>query len=578
MSRRKQFYSSDEAVAEILRQLDEDADSDTDLEENAIEVSAEADILEEVMDNTIPESLINNITQRDKESSDESEDDYFVNESNDGDATNLAMYKSRDGTFWSKNSSNSSQGRRGVENIVRAQGGATRFILNRVDTSKDVFEELLGISSLLNIQKYTVAEAKRQGNNTFDLSIDELKAFLGLCIIRGVIKGRDKPLCSFWENSYGRRIFGETMARNKFQLVLRYIRFDEKATQTQRRGSDKFAAIRELWERVMLNCQNAFFPHANVTIDKQLFPCRSRCPFIQYMPQKPAKFGIKFWMICDVDTYYVLQAFPYTGKTDRIEEGLGDHVVMKLMNPYFETGLNVTTDNFFTNLSTAKKLKKHKITMVGTVRQNRKEIPEEIKFDKKDELYSSRFLFSASENIMMCSYKAKKAKNVYLLSSMHNVGRVDDGDPKRRPEAILFYNETKGGVDTADEMLRGYSTKAASRRWPLAAFFNLLDIVCLDAYVICKDVGIENVSRRRFLLQLGEALCDVERKRRKPSTLRLPATVGNHSGDYELPDNKRTSCRSCQKNKTRVRCENCKAFVCGTCSKPVCLKCLPETE
>ena len=56
--------------------------------------------------------------------------------------------------------------------------------------------------------------------------------------------------------------------------------------------------------------------------------------------------------------------------------------------------------------------------MVGTVRKNRKEIPEEIKLDNKDELYTCRFLFSASANIMMCSYKAKKAKNVYLLSSM----------------------------------------------------------------------------------------------------------------------------------------------------------------
>ena len=84
----------------------------------------------------------------------------------------------------------------------------------------------------------------------------------------------------------------------------------------------------------------------------------------------------------------------------------------------------------------------------------------------------------------------KKAKNVYLLSSMHDAGRVEAGDPKRRPEAILFYNETKGSIDTntANEMLRGYSTKAASRRWPLAAFFNQLDIVSLDAYVICKDV------------------------------------------------------------------------------------------
>ena len=286
----------------------------------------------------------------------------------------------------------------------------------------------------------------------------------------------------------------------------------------------------------MLNCQREFFPHVNVAIDEQLFPCRSRCPFIQYMPQKPAKFGIKFWLICDVDTYYALQAFPYTGKTDRIEEGLCDHTVMKLMNPYFDTGLNVTTDNFFTNLSTAKKLKKHKITMVGTVHQNRKEIPEEIKLDKKNKLYTSRYFFSASENIMMCLYKAKKAKNVYLLSSMHNVERVEEKDPKRRPETILFYNETKGGVDTADEMIRRYSAKAASMRWPLAAFFNLLDIVCLDAYVICKDVGIENVSRRCFLLQLGEGLCDAEHKRRKPSILRLPTAAGNHSGDVELPE------------------------------------------
>ena len=125
------------------------------------------------------------------------------------------------------------------------------------------------------------------------------------------------------------------MARNKSQLVLRYIQFDEKAKWTQRRGTDKFAAIKELWESVTMNCQKAFFPHANETIDEQLFPCRSRRPFIQYMPQMPAKFGIKFWMICDADTSYVLQAFPYARQTDRIEEGLGDYVVMKLMKPLF---------------------------------------------------------------------------------------------------------------------------------------------------------------------------------------------------------------------------------------------------
>ena len=92
---------------------------------------------------------------------DENEDDCFENGNNDDEATIITIYKSRDGTVWSKISSNSSQGRRCVENIVRAQEGTTRLIRNRIDTSTDVFQELLGMSSLLNIQNYTVAEAKR---------------------------------------------------------------------------------------------------------------------------------------------------------------------------------------------------------------------------------------------------------------------------------------------------------------------------------------------------------------------------------------------------------------------------------
>ena len=59
-------------------------------------------------------------------------------------------------------------------------------------------------------------------------------------------KGQDEPVYSIWENSYRRKILGETMARKKFQLVLQYIRFDEKVTRTQWRGTDKFAALREL--------------------------------------------------------------------------------------------------------------------------------------------------------------------------------------------------------------------------------------------------------------------------------------------------------------------------------------------
>ena len=71
---------------------------------------------------------------------------------------------------------------------------------------------------------------------------------------------------------------------------------------------------------------------------------------------------------------------------------------------------------------------------------------------------------------MILYYKAKKKKDVLLLSPMHTASVVNEDEAKKNPEAILYYNSTKGGVDTADERLRCYSTKAASRRWPLAAF------------------------------------------------------------------------------------------------------------
>ena len=73
------------------------------------------------MDGIVTESSINNINQRNEESSDESGDECFENGNNDDEATIITMYESRDGRVWSKISFNSSQGRRCFENIVRAQ-------------------------------------------------------------------------------------------------------------------------------------------------------------------------------------------------------------------------------------------------------------------------------------------------------------------------------------------------------------------------------------------------------------------------------------------------------------------------
>ena len=188
-------------------------------------------------------------------------------------------------------------------------------------------------------------------------------------------------------------------------------------------------------------------------------------------------------------------------------------------------------------------------------------------------MYSSTFLFTPPEvNIMLLNYKAKKNKVVNLLSSSHKTTTVYYGEQKK-PQAILDYNATKGGLDTADEMLRTYSTKAASRRWPLAAFFNLVDITALDTNIICADISISTCSRCDFLIKLGESLCSAERSRRQKAQYILRLKRIRQGEDEDLPPSKQTKCRLCQSNKTKVKCANCLLFVCGKCSAQVCHNC-----
>ena len=48
-----------------------------------------------------------------------------------------------------------------------------------------------------------------------------------------------------------------------------------------------------------------------------------------------------------MQTHTVFQALLDTRKTDRIEQGLGSQVLMKLISPHFNTQLNVRTDILF---------------------------------------------------------------------------------------------------------------------------------------------------------------------------------------------------------------------------------------
>ena len=133
-----------------------------------------------------------------------------------------------------------------------------------------------------------------------------------------------------------------------------------------------------------------------------------------------------------------------------------------------------------------------------------------------------------------------------------------------------FYNNNKYGVDMLDSMCRQLSTKSGCRRWPLAVFFNILDLAGVNAWILFKEKTHSRISRRNFLQQLSKELRkDVDDEaqvvRQEPGTvLESRVTCQIHA--------------NCQKNRTVNLCRQCKRPVCGKCQAVVCLLCFDQPE
>jgi len=105
-------------------------------------------------------------------------------------------------------------------------------------------------------------------------------------------------------------------------------------------------------------------------------------------------------------------------------------------------------------------------------------------------------------------YQCKKAKSVIILTTLHpDVEVSSENNTKKKPETVLFHNKTKAGVDVVDQMSRKYSVKAASRRWPVHVFYNVIHLAIINSWVLYKETCRSRISRREHMQRVAEELC-----------------------------------------------------------------------
>lgn len=380
----------------------------------------------------------------------------------------------------------------------------------------------------------------------------ELRAYIGLLYIAGLMKSGHLPTTVLWSKKFGPVAFRNTMNKNRFEFLTRCLRFDNRNDRIYKKVSkkitikgkgrtqipkvkitkvyaDKFCPFREVWEMFNRNCRRSYRPSNRLTVDETVLGFDGRVSFKKYNPNKPDRRGMEIQTLCDSSTAYYIHGEPYLGaqaaeqddpsepstsstpstpsassisaRTDITEP---TKTVLKLTEPFHDQPNRkiVTCDNYFCSVELANELLERGCTLVGTMKKSRRELPPQTLETKN--VMECEFLYQ--KNKVLVSYAPKPSKMVVLLSSEHiSVGSIDEETQK--PEINIFYNKNKGAVDTLNKCMHSRTTSRKTRRWPLRYFFGVLDILANNAFIIQRlNSGDPKITRLQFIEDLADGL------------------------------------------------------------------------
>ena len=434
------------------------------------------------------------------------------------------------------------------ENILKTKPG----LINDAKNANTCFEfwsllitdELLGVivtctnRKINKILEKLIEMETEAYNYVKETNIEELKAYIGLLYARGLLQLSGQDVKLLFQDDIAHPIFGATMSYHRFIFLNSNITFDNIDDRKERFVSDRFAAVRYIFEYFNDKCSSLLQPDEYLTIDETLYSCRNQISFKQYNSSKPNKYGLLFKSINAVRYPFTFRMSVYSGKpigepTSHYNTGIMANVqslVTKLGSHVDLKGRNITMDRLYTSYELFSWLLQQDITAVGTIMMNKRCVPNEIKNTKERESNSYKAFWDVNNTkFSLHSYvvktKSKGMKNVLLLSTMPAIigHTIDDG--KAKPAVLKFYDFSKGGTDIVDQRIGSYTVNSKSKRWTMTVFSYILDTARINSQSLffIKEGKDPRLSKGSFEIgwQLAVELVKPYIKTRKANNITL---------------------------------------------------------
>lgn len=426
----------------------------------------------------------------------------------------------------------------------------------------------------------------------------EMKLFLALHMLMGINHLPDMKL--YWSSREAVRtpIFSEFMSRDRFFLLLKFLHFNDNLMQPGRNNPayDRLFKLRKVVDMLQERFIHMFTPGANINIDEALYLWKGRLMFKQYIPNKPAKYGIKLYKLCDERGYtwnFLVctgsdKETPYLGPAneDPFEgQSTGRIVVYLLRQGTPESLLNANRrlymDRFYNGMKLFTHLLNNDVHCCGTLDTRRVGVPSDIRNENPE---PGEMIVRQNNSLTIVKWRESKSKKpCVMLTSLHNGQLVETGKQKknrdgstvvvRKPSCVVDYNKYMGGVDKSDQMVNDYGNARKTLKWSNKLFFHLVDIACLNAFqLFLKRIQPDNrkrVTHLEFILQVVEGVMEEYKASNplpKPSG-RWSHPTGNDAIRLEVRFSEHWPKDLPKQNSAEGRPERKKTQICAQCRK-----------
>lgn len=410
--------------------------------------------------------------------------------------------------------------------------------------------------------------------NGYDLTLIDLDVFVGIIITS--IFNRRKSERDYWSKNIllSCPIINAAMPRNKFLAIKSKIKFSKLNEQN---SSDRAWRVRTILEIFKKNAQKFGYFSTALSVDEMMVKFHGRTVLLQFMKDKPARFGIKMWAICNPDGY-LFDCDIYGGKGSNIYStdndvklskcALGSRVVLMMAQKLLLSTsakkiiqYHLYFDNFFCNPDLMIHLKKIGLKATGTVRRNRVNIENEV--DKK----AARGTVSVKheEKSGLNFITVMDSKPVSILSTAAGVEPLSSTkryskETKSKteipfPMAIKLYNKYMGGVDLHDGHCSNLMPCLRAKKWTWAMFLRLIQSSLTNALVLYNlSCGEKKISSKDIALATAEKYIAKKNDERFKSHKKTTTESRRNCINF----------KKCSK-RTTIMCIDCKDYFCGTC-------------